>query len=179
MTTPIAAGAAPLRAVLWRFVGAPLFALTLHNAYSLRRAILSAFGARVAPSARFRRSARVERPWLLSAGDLTVIGDRAVFAGPEPIRVGRRCVVSQFALLLTETRDPGATGHPPRSAPITVEDDAWVAADALLLPGVTIGAGSVVGARSVVESSLPAWRICAGQPARPRAPRRFHNPTDA
>ncbi len=179
MTTPAAPTAARVREALWRLVGAPLFALTLHNAYSLRRAILSVFGGHIAPSARFRRSVRIERPWLLSAGDLTVVGDSAVLAGPAPIRVGDRCVVSQFALLLTRTRDPAVPGHPPRSAPIRVEDDAWIAADALLLPGVTVGAGSVVGARAVVESSLPAWRICAGHPARPRAPRRFVNPSPA
>jgi putative colanic acid biosynthesis acetyltransferase WcaF len=42
-----------------------------------------------------------------------------------------------------------------------------VAADAFVGPGVTIGAGAVVGARSNVFGDLPAWTVCVGSPARP------------
>jgi acetyltransferase-like isoleucine patch superfamily enzyme len=50
---------------------------------------------------------------------------------------------------------------------ITLHDNVWIGFDVCVLPGVTIGEGSVVGARSVVVSDVPAYTIVAGNPARP------------
>ena len=47
-----------------------------------------------------------------------------------------------------------------------VEDEAWVAAQAFVMPGVTIGRGAVVAARSLVLKDVPALTVVAGQPAR-------------
>jgi len=68
-----------------------------------------------------------------------------------------------------------AAGHPsgplvdPRvpARPITLHDNVWIGFDACILPGVTIGEGAVVGARSVVASDVPAYTVAAGNPARP------------
>lgn len=51
--------------------------------------------------------------------------------------------------------------------PIRLCDNVWIGFDVCVLPGVTIGEGSVVGARSVVTSDVPAYTIVAGNPARP------------
>ena len=45
---------------------------------------------------------------------------------------------------------------------IVVEDDVWLGYDALILPGVTIGRGSVIGARSVVTKNVPPYSVYAG-----------------
>ena len=52
------------------------------------------------------------------------------------------------------------------TAPVTIEDDVWVGANAVILPGVTLGKHCVVAAGSVVSRSVPAYTICAGSPAR-------------
>lgn len=49
---------------------------------------------------------------------------------------------------------------------ITVEDDVWIGAGAVILPGVRICRGAVIGASAVVNRSVPAWSCCAGVPAR-------------
>ena len=49
---------------------------------------------------------------------------------------------------------------------ITIADDVWIGANSVILPGVSIGTHSVVAAGSVVTRSVPAWSICAGNPAR-------------
>ena len=49
---------------------------------------------------------------------------------------------------------------------ITVEEDAWLGAGAVILPDVTIGEGAVVGANSVVTKDVPAYSIVGGVPAR-------------
>jgi acetyltransferase-like isoleucine patch superfamily enzyme len=50
--------------------------------------------------------------------------------------------------------------------PIRVERNVWIGFDACVLPGVTIGEGSIVGAKSVVTKSVPPYTVVAGNPAR-------------
>jgi putative colanic acid biosynthesis acetyltransferase WcaF len=49
---------------------------------------------------------------------------------------------------------------------ITVKDDVWIAIQAFIMPGVTIGEGAVVGACAVVTKDVPPWTVVAGNPAR-------------
>ena len=49
---------------------------------------------------------------------------------------------------------------------VTIEDDVWVGANAVILAGVTIGEHCVVAAGSIVSRSIPAYSICAGCPAK-------------
>ncbi len=49
---------------------------------------------------------------------------------------------------------------------VTIEDDCWIAANAVILAGVTIGKGSVVAAGSVVNENVPPYSVVAGVPAR-------------
>lgn len=52
-----------------------------------------------------------------------------------------------------------------RSAPIVIEDDAWIGAKATVLKGVRIGRGAIVAAGSVVTKNVPPWTVVAGNPA--------------
>ncbi len=51
------------------------------------------------------------------------------------------------------------------TAPITIGAGAWITADVFVGPGVTVGEGAVVGARSSVFKDVPAWTVVAGNPA--------------
>ena len=53
-----------------------------------------------------------------------------------------------------------------RVADVTIEDDVWIGAGSIILPGVTIGTGAIVGAGSVVKRDVPSYAIVAGSPAR-------------
>ena len=50
--------------------------------------------------------------------------------------------------------------------PVVIEDDVWVGANSVILPGVTLGKHCVVAAGSVVSDSVPSYSICAGCPAK-------------
>ncbi len=50
--------------------------------------------------------------------------------------------------------------------PIWIQDNVWIGFDACILPGVTIGEGAIVGARSVVSQDVPPYTVVAGNPAR-------------
>lgn len=56
------------------------------------------------------------------------------------------------------------------SAPVTLEENVWIGANAVVCGGVTIGRGSVIGAGSVVTHDIPAGVVAAGVPCRPIRP---------
>ncbi len=64
-------------------------------------------------------------------------------------------------------RDPRRSLGRAPARPITIGGNVWIGFDAIVLPGVTIGEGSIVGARSVVAEDVPPYTIVAGNPARP------------
>ena len=50
--------------------------------------------------------------------------------------------------------------------PVTIEDDVWIGANVVVLPGVSVGTHSVVAAGSIVTRSVPPYSVCAGNPAK-------------
>ena len=156
-----------LRPILWHQIGARLFRLSPHVAHGYRRRLLRLFGATVHDRAKIRRSASINCPWHLTLEELSIIGDHAMLDCTCPISLGKRSVVSQLAVLTTTMRDPGVADHPMVFAPIQVQDDAWVAADTLVLPGSIVSEGTVVGARSLIEgTTTEPWKVCVGHPVR-------------
>jgi putative colanic acid biosynthesis acetyltransferase WcaF len=82
------------------------------------------------------------------------------------VTLGAHATVSQYCFLCTASHDFEATDMPLVSSPIVVGDGAWIAADAFIAPGVAIGEGAVVGARSTVLRDVQSWTVVAGNPAR-------------
>ncbi len=164
------------RSLYWRLLGRVLFRCSPHIAHGRRRRLLRLAGAHLTGNVKIRRSVRIDRPWNLRAGHLTIFGDHAALRLLCPVSIGERCVVSQHAIITTEMLDPN---DPSRviSGPVTIEDDCWIAAETLVLPGSVVRAGTVVGARGMVEGELEGWSVAVGQPARAIKPRTFANAT--
>jgi acetyltransferase-like isoleucine patch superfamily enzyme len=55
--------------------------------------------------------------------------------------------------------------RPPK--PVSVGSDVWIARNAIILPGVTVGDGAVIGAGAVVTRDVPPYAVVAGSPAKP------------
>jgi putative colanic acid biosynthesis acetyltransferase WcaF len=159
--------------VLWGLVQATAFRMSFHNWYGLRRAMLRAFGARLDATANIRRTVTIECPWHLSMGAESSIGDRAVLYCLGPVSIGARVTVSQGAHLCAGTHDHRRATMPLVRSPITIGDEAWIAADAFVGPGVTVGEGAILGARGVAMRDLAPWTIHAGNPAVAVRERRF------
>ncbi|MDQ0514679.1 putative colanic acid biosynthesis acetyltransferase [Kaistia geumhonensis] len=104
-------------------------------------------------------------------GEYSALGDNVDCYSMDRISIGSKVAVSQRAFLCTGSHDTRSLRRPLTTAPIRLGDHVWVAAEAMVMPGVEIGEGTVVGARSVVTTTLPAWMICAGQPCRVLKPR--------
>jgi putative colanic acid biosynthesis acetyltransferase WcaF len=79
--------------------------------------------------------------------------------------LGRNVTVSQKSYLCGASHDIRSSDFTLLSGPIIIGDEAWVAADAFIGPGVNIAEGAVVAARAVVVKDVAAWTVVAGNPA--------------
>ena len=156
---------------LWMITWSFLFRTSFHNWYAWRRFLLRLFGARVGRQVRVRPSTRIEIPWNLTLGDSAIVGDDAILYSLGHITIGRGAIVSQYAHLCAGSHDYRSKTFDLLKLPITIGEDAWIAADAFIGPGVTVGNRSVIGARSSVFMNIPADVVAAGTPAKVLKPR--------
>ena len=152
---------------LWQFVWLFLFRPTPPPMHAWRCWLLRIFGARIASGCHIYSEVRVWAPWNLMMARKSCLGPRVNCYCMAPIVLGEFVVVSQGVHLCTGTHNYNLISFPLLAAPITIESHAWICADAFVGPGVSVGEGAVIGARSVVIRSQPRWMVCAGNPARP------------
>jgi putative colanic acid biosynthesis acetyltransferase WcaF len=156
---------------LWWLVQSTLFGLSPQFMYGWRRFLLRLFGAQIGKNVLIRPSARITYPWKLVIGDYSWIGDDAVLYSLGNIVIGSNVVISQRSYVCTGTHDCNVPSFDILAKTIVIENEAWVATDVFIGPGVTIGKGTVVGARSSVLTELPEMVIAVGTPAKPIRPR--------
>jgi putative colanic acid biosynthesis acetyltransferase WcaF len=156
---------------LWWLVSDTIFRGSPQVLYGLRRMLLRLFGAKIGKKVLIRPTARITFPWKLRVGDYAWIGDFTELYNIAEIDIGANAVISQYAQLCTGSHDPQDPAFPIVAAPITVESEAWVAMGAMLYPGVRVGRGAVVAARSVLRGDARDMLVYAGSPARPIANR--------
>ena len=83
------------------------------------------------------------------------------------ISIGEHSTVSQYTFLCSASHDYNDPDMPMICAPITIGRKVWVTADVFVGPGVDIGDGAVILARSSVIRSIPPWVVARGNPATP------------
>jgi putative colanic acid biosynthesis acetyltransferase WcaF len=157
---------------VWWIVQALLFHTSPQVLYGWRRFLLRLFGARIGRGVLIRPSATVTYPWKLSIGDWSWIGDHVTLYTLGEITIGESAVVSQQSYICTGSHDYTRPTFNLYAVPIHIESETWLAAGAFIGPGVTVGRGSVVGARSTVLNNLPSGMICYGNPAKAIRPRK-------
>lgn len=91
------------------------------------------------------------------------------------VRIGARVSIGPNVVLVCDSRPnnspmlsavPYVRDRLIRNAPVIIEDDVWLGAGVIVLPGVRIGHGAIVGAGAVVTANVPPLHIVAGIPAR-------------
>jgi len=154
-----------LRRILWMF-GWFLFRFSLRPCFGWRRFILRIFGARVGREVHIYPSAVIYFPWNLEIGDYSSIGEHAYIYNLGKVTVGKKVTVSQRAHLCAGNHDYCDPAMKLTKPPVTIEDQAWICADAFVGPGRTIGEGAVVAARAVAVKDVEPWTIVGGNPAK-------------
>lgn len=148
----------------------------------LRLRLLSEVGHLPSHSARsfFYRQAGLSLPASSS------IHWRAEFYAPENVTIGEHCTIGDTCFLdgrsgltikdcvnlgshvriYTREHDVQSPVFAETGGPVVIDDYAWVASHAIVLPGVTVGRGAVVAAGAVVTSDVPPFAIVGGVPAK-------------
>ena len=161
---------------LWLLVQA-LFVSSWIPGSAHRVALLRLFGARIGKGVMVKPGARIKFPWRLEVGDFSWIGEDAWIDNLATVTIGRNCCISQGAYLCTGSHDWSRTTFDLVLKPITIEDEAWIAAAGVVGPGVIVGRRAVLTLGSVAVSALRAGWIHSGHPA--QAVRQRNGPADA
>jgi putative colanic acid biosynthesis acetyltransferase WcaF len=136
------------------------------------------FGARIGRGTIFRASARVYHPWLFEIGAYSTLGPNVVIYNLGPVRIGDHTTLSQDTYVCAGTHDYTLPNLPLLRPPVRIGSGVWIAAQAFIAPGITIGDNCVIGARAVVTSDITPAMVAAGNPARIIKPR-FANSADS
>ncbi|MGY1717468.1 sugar O-acetyltransferase [Blastococcus sp. SYSU DS0552] len=146
--------------------------LARYNAESdgvTRHTLLTELLGSVGGGTTIRSDFRCDYGYRISVGAFCFVNWGGIFLDVGPITLGDHVQLGPGVQLLT-------AGHPvdaglrragwQQGAPITLGDDVWLGGGVIVLPGVTVGARTVVGAGSVVTRDLPPDVVAVGNPAR-------------
>jgi acetyltransferase-like isoleucine patch superfamily enzyme len=143
--------AAQLRATLFRWAG-----------FQIGEGVMIRGRPHINGQRQLYKNLAIGRDCLIEVGCTLDLEDR--------LTIGDRVTIGNEAMLLTSSHEIGPkehrAGHMVRG-PVTVGDGAWIGPRSMILPGVTIGAGAIVTAGSLVNKDVPPNTRVAGLPAKP------------
>lgn len=134
--------------------------------YEVRTNKLRAKGARIGAGT-LVAPAKISGARWLSIGENSFIG-RVQIQAHAKIEIGSCVCINDGVWLLTASHDVHDPAWAQTASAIVIEDFAWIATGAMILPGVRVGRGAVVGAGAVVARDVPDFAVATGNPARIR-----------
>jgi putative colanic acid biosynthesis acetyltransferase WcaF len=171
VTLPSEGGASfPLSHRIYRAVWALVWGLfgswTPVPLHGWRRFLLRLFGAKMSRTAKVYPGVKIWYPPNLEMEEYSTLGAESICYCMDRIKMEPYALVSQRGHLCAGTHDIDDPNFQLKARPITLGARSWIAAEAFVGPGVTIGEGAVLGARGVATRSLEPWTVYAGNPAR-------------
>ena len=158
-------GAPYWKQLLWYFLGSPFVQSHWLPFSGIKTSILRLFGAQIGQGGRIKPGVRIKFPWRLVVGDEVWIGEDAWIDNLETVILENNVCLSQKVYLCTGNHDWSDPAFSLRVAPIHIQQGSWIAAGAIVGPGVTVGHGAVLTLGGVAARSLEAMTIYAGNPA--------------
>jgi len=128
--------------------------------------VLKCFGAKIEWSSHVYASVKIWAPWNLEIGKNSCLGPKVDCYNQGTITIGKNTVISQKTYLCASSHDYTAKNFPLLLKPIVIGDGNWIAADAFIAPGVSIGHDNVVAARSIVVKNMGNNNLVGGNPAK-------------
>lgn len=108
----------------------------------------------------------VARGAVLSMGNGCYMNTGSSIEVHHEVRIGDHALIAPFASIVDDNRHEAEPGSSRTKKPIIVGNNVWLGRNVAVLPGITIGDGSVIGANSVVSRDIPPNCFAAGAPAR-------------
>ncbi|MFY9713279.1 MAG: acyltransferase [Microbacterium sp.] len=137
----------------------------------LRIGVLRLWGAEIGKDSAVFRGTTVLGIDKLRIGEASVISFRCLLDARGGLTIGNSVVIASDVHFITGSHYPDSDTFEYYLLPIEVNDHAWIASRATVLPDVTIGRGAVVGASSLVRENVAPMDMVAGIPAKVRARR--------
>jgi putative colanic acid biosynthesis acetyltransferase WcaF len=162
----------------WNVTWTLLAAWTPASMHWWRCWLLCRFGAKIAPTAIVYPSARIWSPANLEVGEFACIGPQVKIYSMAKITFAPYALASQGAHICAGTHDIEDVNFQLMTRPIIIGFRAWIAAEAFVGPGVTVGEGAVLGARGCTFRDLDPWTVYIGNPAQPVRKRNIRFPKE-
>ena len=141
------------------------FLLSVFNPWRLF--LLRCFGAKLHPNCHIYPSVKIWAPWDLEMDEYSTLAPEVNVYNTGKIKIGAHTTISQGAHLCPGSHDFNDPKFPMVSAPLTIEDQVWIATESFIGGmGITIKQGAVVGARACVFKDVEPWTIVGGNPAK-------------
>lgn len=107
----------------------------------------------------------------IRVGDRSAVGSGSFVGGQGGISIGRDVIIGPGVRIFSENHNYEFLDRPIRSQGetrlgVTIADDCWIGASAVIVDGVSIGTGCVIAAGAVVTKDIPPFSVAAGVPAR-------------
>jgi acetyltransferase-like isoleucine patch superfamily enzyme len=99
-------------------------------------------------------------------GSHNIIGARKSIVLEDNVLIGPHVMIGDHTHHYENVEIPVKQQEATEGRPIRVEQDSWIGANVFILPNVTIGRHSVIGANSVVNRDIPPYSVAVGAPAR-------------
>lgn len=108
--------------------------------------------------------------WDLSLGDNSGVGVNSLISScvtiGNDVMMGPECMIFTSNHGVSDINTPMWKQKSTEPKPVVIEDDVWIGARVIILPGVHVGKGSVIGAGSVVTKDVAPYSIVGGNPAK-------------
>lgn len=133
---------------------------------SWRTFLLRIFKAKIGTNTSVSPTCKIWAPWNLEMEDGSRMSDHVICYNVDKVILKKGAIVSQYSYLCTSGHDRSTQNLKLITAPITIGENAWVATDAFVSMGITVGANSTIGARASVFKSVAANVLVGGNPAK-------------
>lgn len=158
-------GAPKWKEALWTIARGFFFQSAFPWPSALRVELLRAFGAKIGDGVVIRENLNISFPWRLAIGDHVWIGEDVGILSLAQVTIESNVCISQRAYLCTGSHNFRSDTFDLVTRPITIRSGSWIAAGAIILPGVTIGPNALVAAGSVVKRDVAPSTTVRGNPA--------------
>lgn len=128
------------------------------------RTLLGACGEQV----RLREGIKIIHPEKVWLGDFVDIGENCLIMGTGGVTIENYSILANNTLVVTTSHEMGGLYYGQSyTASVVLKENVWTGSGAIILPGVSIGENSIIGAGAVVTKDIPPNKVALGIPARP------------
>ena len=142
-----------------------LFSIVPSN--SLRRFLYQAvFHMEIAKGACIHKGAEIRDGYKICIGPRTIVGDDCILDGRGTLVIGNDVNISSRASIYTAQHQINSPDFSGEFKGVTIGHHAWISANTVVLPGVSVGEGAVLAAGGIATKNLDPFNVYGGVPAK-------------